>query len=119
MIAIKRGDVWWADLGKPQGSEPGFRRPVILVQADSANKSLLNTVIVVTLTFNIRLADAPGNVLFSAKEIGLKKASVANVSQVATIDKEWLVEHIKKLSEKNMRRVDAGLKLILGFGEDF
>jgi mRNA interferase MazF len=110
---MRRGDVWWAGLPEPRGSEPGFRRPVVVVQADEFNASRIATVMVVPLTSNLRLAQAPGNVLLSARESGLGKRSVANVSQVLTVDKGFLHDHVKVLSARHMDSIDAGLRLAL------
>ena len=84
-MVVERGDLWWADLGEPDGSEPGFRRPVLIVQADAFNRSRLQTVIAVVLTFNLRLVDAPGNVLMPAKATGLLKDAVANNQAVLSL----------------------------------
>lgn len=111
---VRRGEVWWADLDEPRGSEPGYRRPVLIVQADSFNRSRIATVLCVVLTSNLRLVDAPGNVLVSAKAAGLPKDSVANVSQLITLDRAFLDEQIGRLSSRLMNAVDAGLKLVLG-----
>ena len=78
-MVITQGDVWWADLGEPAGSEPGFRRPVLVVQGDAFNRSRIATVVCVVLTSQLKWADAPGNVLLSARATGLPKDSVANV----------------------------------------
>ncbi len=111
---IQRGEVWWADLAEPTGSEPGYRRPVVIVQADAFNRSRLATTIVVMLTSNLRLVDAPGNVLVPAKESGLKRDSVANVTQLATVDREVLMERVGRLSTKGMSMLNEGLRLALG-----
>lgn len=111
---IQRGEVWWADLAEPTGSEPGYRRPVVIVQADAFNRSRLATTIVVVLTSNLRLVDAPGNVLVPAKESGLKRDSVANVTQLATVDREVVMERVGRLSTKGMRMLNEGLRLALG-----
>lgn len=92
---------------------PGYRRPVLIVQADNFNRSRIQTVLVVVLTSNLRLASAPGNVLLPARATGLSKDSVANVSQVITVDKSLLTEEVSQLSHKDMLRVDAGLRLVL------
>ena len=91
-MVIAQGEVWWADLGDPAGSEPGFRRPVVVVQGDAFNASSLRTVVCVALTSNTRWADAPGNVLLTARATGLPKPSVANVSQLVTLDRTALTE---------------------------
>lgn len=110
---MERGDVWWAEMPDPVGSGPGFRRPVLIVQSNNFNKSRIRTVLVVTLTSNLRLAEAPGNVLASGHETGLSKDSVANVSQLVTIDREFLTEKTGKLPVKTMRAIDEGLRLVL------
>lgn len=110
---IARGEVWWADLDEPRGPEPGFRRPVLIVQADSFNKSRIRTTLVVVLTNNLRLVGAPGNVLIRTKASGLPKDSVANVSQLLTLDRDFLTERVGRLPTQRMAAVDAGLKLVL------
>ena len=110
---MERGTVWWAELPQPVASEPGFRRPVIVVQANSFNRSRIKTVMVVVVTSNLRLADAPGNVSLPASVTGLPKDSVANVSQVITIDKTSLVEQSGRISSHLMKAIDDGLRLSL------
>jgi mRNA interferase MazF len=112
-VEIRRGEVWWADLAEPRGSEPGFHRPVVIVQADGFNRSRIATVLAVVLTSNLRLVDAPGNVLVSAKTAGLPRDSVANVSQVVTLDRDFLDRRAGKLPPRSMAAIDAGLKLVL------
>lgn len=108
-----RGEVWWASLPVPAGSQPGFRRPVLIVQSNDFNRSRIQTLLVVAITSNTQLAQAPGNVLLSRRESGLGKASVANVSQVLTVDKSFLTERVGHLDAPVMQRVDAGLRLAL------
>ena len=91
-MVVERGQIWWADLGKSSGSEPGFRRPILVVQNDAFNRSRLRTVVAVVLTSNLRLIDAPGNVLVPAKTAGLPKDSIANVSQIITVDRDFLAD---------------------------
>ncbi len=110
---IKRGDIWWVSLPEPAGSMPGYRRPVVVIQADSFNTSRINTIIAVVITSNLRLANAPGNIFLSAKSTGLSKDSVANVSQVITVDKSFLMERIGGLSSGQMQRLEEGLRLVL------
>ena len=105
--------MWWADLADPGGSEPGFRRPLLIVQADSFNRSRIETAIAVVLTSNLRLLDAPGNVLVGRRASGLPKDSVANVSQIITIDQDMLGDRAGKLPAETMSSVDAGLRLVL------
>lgn len=112
-MVVERGQVWWADLGEPDGSEPGFRRPVLIVSNDAFNRSRIRTVIAVVLTPNLRLVDAPGNVLVPAKASGLPKDSVANVSQVVTLDKEFLTDLAGRLKGRLLSDIDSGLRLVL------
>jgi len=112
-VVVERGGVWWADLSEPRGSEPGYRRPLVIVQADAFNRSRIKTVIGVILTSNLRLLDAPGNVLVPAGRSGLPKDSVANVSQVVTLDRAYLADQAGKLDSKLLRQVDQGLRLVL------
>ena len=112
-MVVQRREVWWADLEEPRGSEPGFRRPVLVVQADSFNRSKLRTVVGVVLTSNTRLLDAPGNVLLPSKATGLPRDSVANVTQILTLDEDCLTERTGRVAPGLMAQVDAGLKLVL------
>jgi len=113
-VVVERGQIWTADLGEPEGSEPGCNRPVLIVQTDPFNRSRLRTVIAVVLSTNLRLVDAPGNVLIPANASGLKKDSVANVSQVITIDRDFLREHAGRVRGQFLKDVETGLRLILG-----
>lgn len=110
---MQRGEIWWATLRPPRGSEPGCRRPVLVVQGDEFNASRIHTVVVVTLTSNVALQAAPGNVLLSKRSTRLPKASVATVSQMVTLDKSFLTERISRLDPAAMVAVDEGLRLVL------
>lgn len=110
-MVIFRGQVWWAAL--PVGSEPGYRRPVVIVQANNFNESLIGTVLAVMLTTNLQRADAPGNVLLPSRRTGLPKDCVANVSQIVTVDKRSLTEHVSSLPGSFLQRIDDGLRLVL------
>ena len=109
-----QGEVWWADLEEPSGYEPGFRRPVVVVQGDAFNRSRISTVVCVALTSNLRWAEAPGNVLLSAGITGLPKDSVANVSQIVTLDRAALTERVGALSEDKIGLVLLGVDIVLG-----
>jgi mRNA interferase MazF len=108
-----RGEIWWANLPDPIGSEPGYRRPVLVIQDDIFTQSRINTVIVVIITSNTQLAEAPGNVLLPQGASGLSRDSVANVSQIFTVDKTFLVERIGSLPNYLQEEVDEGLRTIL------
>ena len=110
---MKRGEIWWATLADPGGSSPGYRRPVLIVQSDSFNKSRIQTVVVVAITSNVRLLQAPGNVFLKRSETKLRKDSVANVSQMLTIDKRHLTERVSKIPSTSMKHVSDGLRLVL------
>ena len=112
-MVVERGQIWWADLGEPDGSGPGFRRPVLIISNDAFNRSRIRTVIAVVVTSNLRLVEAPGNVLMPAKVSGLTKDSVANVSQVVTLDKESLTELAGRIKGRLLADVDSGLRLAL------
>lgn len=107
---IARGELWWLDLGAPTGSEPGHRRPVVIVSADAYNQSRIQTVLALTVTSSLRLGLGPGNVSLEAGDGGLDRASVVNVTQVVTLDKDRLTERIGSLDPATMELVDAGLR---------
>lgn len=110
---MHRGEIWWAELSDPVGSESGYRRPVVVVQDDTFNQSRINTVIVVIITSNLQLANAPGNVLLPHDASGLPRDSVVNVSQIFTIDKRFLTERIGSLPQAWQQELDEGLRTIL------
>jgi mRNA interferase MazF len=113
-MVISQGEVWWANLAEPAGSAPGFRRPVVVVQGDSFNRSRIATVVCVALTSNLKLNDAPGNVALTPNASGLDRESVANVSQVVTLDKALLVERTGKLPGQKLELILDGIDLVLG-----
>lgn len=108
-----RGEIWWANLPDPVGSEPGYRRPVLVIQDDTFTQSQISTVIVVIITSNIRLAEAPGNVLLPCGVSDLSRDSVVNVSQIFTIDKTFLAERIGSLPDYLQEEIDEGLRTVL------
>jgi mRNA interferase MazF len=110
---MQRGEIWWASLPEPTGSGPGYRRPVLVIQADDFNRSRIATVIVLVVTSNVKLALAPGNVLLSRRATGLPQDSVANVSQLITIDKWLLTEQAGILPPGLLRQIEDGLRLVL------
>ena len=111
---IAQGDVCWADLPDPVGSGPGFRRPVLVVQGDAFNRSRVATVVCVPLTSNLKWAESPGNVRLPARSSGLPKESVANVSQIITLDRSVLTERVGRISSKQLELVFSGLDIVLG-----
>lgn len=108
-----RGDIWWVDFGEPLGSEPGWRRPAVIVQSDDFNKSDMNTTVVIPLTTNLRLAEFPGNVLLSKNDSKLSKDSVAVTPQITVIDSIRLVEHVSVLPISSMTNISEGIRLVL------
>lgn len=111
---MKRGEVWWASLPAPAGSGPALRRPVLIVQSNPFNDSRIGTVIVAAITSNLALARAPGNVALDEAGSGLPKPSVVNVSQLLSADREFLTERVFALPPALLRRVDQGLRAVLG-----
>jgi len=112
-MVIRRGEIWWASLPHPRASEPGCSCPVLILQSDEFNRSRIGTVVAAVITSNIRLAEAPGNVLLPRRASGLPKKSVVNVSQLITLDKTSLQERVKKLASRELAGVENGLRLVL------
>lgn len=112
-MVIRQGDIFWVDLGPPSGSAPGYRHPHVVIQNNLFNQSKINTVVVCTLTSNLKQAVSPGNVLLSKGEANLMKQSVVNVSQVVTVDKADLIEKIGTLSTSRVRQIIEGVKLLV------
>ena len=111
---MQRGEIWWASMSTPRGSEPGYRRPVLVIQSNAFTASRIQTVMAAVLTSNLELAAAPGNLVVKHQESGLDRDSVVNVSQVVTLNKSFLTEKVGALSPKLMHAVDEGLRLALG-----
>jgi mRNA interferase MazF len=113
-MVISQGEIWWADLPAPTGSGPGFRRPVVVVQCDALNRSRLATTVCVPLTSNVKWGAAPGNARLSARLTGLPKDSVANVSQIVAVDKDFLTERAGKLPRQKLELLLSGIDVVLG-----
>jgi mRNA interferase MazF len=113
-MVIAQGEVWWADIGEPIGSAPGYTRPVVVVQCDAMNRSRVATVVCVPLTSNLKWATAPGNVLLKAGATGLPQDSVANVSLIVALDKGQLTERTGKLPRRQLEAILAGIDAVLG-----
>lgn len=111
-MVVHQGEIYWADLGTPQASEPGYRRPVVIVQGNAFNRSRLATTVICTLSSKLERANAPGNVLLNPGEGHLSKQSVVVISQVYTVDKTQLEEQIGTLSQSRMRQVLDGLGML-------
>ena len=116
---VRRGEIWWADLPEPRGSEPGYRRPVLVIQANSFNRSRIQTAIVAAITTNLDLAEAPGNVLVPSRSSGLPRDSVVNVSQILTLGCGYLTERVGRLPPRLQAAVDAGLCTVLSLGGEW
>ncbi len=111
---MQRGEIWWASMSAPRESEPGYRRPVLVIQSNAFTASCIQTVLAAVLTSNLDLSAAPGNLIVKRKQSGLTRDSVVNVSQVVTLNKTFLTERVGALSPKLMNAVDEGLRLVLG-----
>ena len=112
-MVINQGDIYWIDFAEPSGSEPGYRHPHVVVQNNVFNRSEIRTVVVCALTSNLKRGNAPGNVLLDKKETNLPKQSVVNVSQIFTVDKTQLTEHVGTLSPQRVQEILNGIKLVL------
>lgn len=110
---MRRGEIWWASLPAPAGSEPGMRRPVLIVQSNPFNESRLGTVIVAAVTGNLSREHAPGNVRLASSESGLAKPSIVNVSQLLSADRRYLTKRVSALPSALMAKVDEGLRLVM------
>lgn len=113
-MVVVQGEVWWADLGLPIGSAPGFRRPVLVLQCDDFNRSRIATVLVVSLTSQIKWSNNPGNLLLGARDTGLDRDSVVNVSQISSVDRGQLEERIGRVPDAKLARVLDGVCLLIG-----
>jgi mRNA interferase MazF len=111
---MTRGELWWADFGIPFGSEPGYKRPVLIIQNDFFNRSKINTTIVIPLTTNLILADAPGNILITKSESKLKRDSVITISQIEVIDRQRLIEKITKIDRTIIEKIENNIMFVLG-----
>jgi mRNA interferase MazF len=112
-MVVERGEIWWADLGEPRGSSPGFEHPVVIIQSDSFNKSNIKTLIAALITSNLDRAAMPGNVALSKRASSLEKESVVNVTQIFTVDETDLFEYVGTLSERKIEQIENGLRLVL------
>ena len=110
---ISRGDVWWADLPDPTGSSPGYRRPVVVVQSDSFNRSRIRTILIIPLTSNLDREKVPGNVRLPRKVTSLSRESVALTTQVLTVDRTDFIERVGAIPPTTMRAIDRGLRIAL------
>ena len=113
-MVVEQSEVWWADLEEPTGSEPGYRRPVVVVQCNAINRSRIGTVVCIPLTSNLKWADAPGNVLLTKAETGLPQDSVANVSLIVALDRQVLTDRVRKIPRRRLELILAGVDTILG-----
>jgi mRNA interferase MazF len=112
-----RGEIWWADFGIPFGSEAGFRRPVLIVQDDAFNESRIRTIVVLPLTTNLRLLDAPGNILINNKESKLGEDLVIIAAQFYALDRQKFIERISKVKRETMEKIEIGMMLVLGINK--
>ena len=110
---MRRVEIWWASLDEPRGSEPGYRRPIVIVQSDDFNRSRIQTVIAAVISSNLNLTRAPGNILLRARNTGLSKDAVVNVSQLITVDKDFLTEKVGQLTTRQLHDLNEGLRLVL------
>lgn len=112
-MVVQRGEVWWADLADPRSSEPGYRHPLLILQSEPFNRSRLPTAVGIVVSSNLRLLDAPGNVLLRAEESGLPRDSVANMTQFVTVDLEYLEARVGTISRRTLAKIEAGVRVLL------
>ena len=110
---MERGEIYWVNFGVPIGSEPGYKRPAVILQSNTFNQTRIRTVICVVLTSNLDLLEAPGNILIERVVSGLPKDSVLNISQIYTVDKQSVEQKIGRLPESYIHRIDASIRLIM------
>ena len=110
---MQRGEIWWATLPPPIGSQPGGRRPVLILQSNFFNRSRINTIVVAVITSNLNHANDPGNVFLPMAGTGLSRDSVVNLSQMTAVNKWFLTEYVGALPEKFMVKIEAGVKKLL------
>ena len=111
-MVIRQGEIYWAELGTPQASEPGYRRPVVIIQNDAFNRSRISTTVICTLSTALGRADAPGNLLLKTGEGRLPHQSVVLISQIFTVDKTQLAEQIGALSSVRVQQILEGVRLL-------
>ena len=111
-MVINQGDVFWIEFDEPSGSESGYRHPHVVIQNNLFNRSRINTVVVCTLTSNLKRGNAPGNVTLNKGEANLPKKSVVNISQIFTVNKSDLSEKIGALSKDRIHSILQGIKLL-------
>ena len=112
-MVVKQGEIYWVGLGEPRGSEPSYKHPHVVIQNDVFNASLINSVVVCSLTSNLKRAGSPGNVSLRKGEANLSKKSVVNISQLYTINKDDLIEKIGKVSDNRMNQILEGIQLLI------
>lgn len=111
-MVIEQGEIYWVALGEPNSSEPGYRHPHIIIQNNVFNSSQINTVVVCSLTSNLKRALSPGNVTLKKGEANLPKKSVVNITQIYTVNKSDLTEKIGKVSKDRLREILSGIQLL-------
>jgi mRNA interferase MazF len=115
-MVICQGDVFWADLRPSKGSEPKDKRPVVIVQRDSINRSKFQSVVVVPLTRQTKHAGIPGNVLLQKGDANLPAASLARCTHIMVIDKSRLSEKTGTLPKKKVQEIITHIAWVLGQG---
>ena len=112
-MVIKQGEIYWVDLGEPSGSEPGYRHPHIVIQNNLFNSSKINTVVMCSLTSNLKRGLSPGNVVLKKGEAGLPQKSVVNITQIYTVNKNDLCEKIGQVNSERIKEIILGIQLLI------
>lgn len=112
-MVIKQGEIYWVDLGEPSGSEPGYRHPHIVIQNNLFNSSKINTVVMCSLTSNLKRGLSPGNVVLKKGEADLPQKSVVNITQIYTVNKNDLCEKIGQVNSERIKEIILGIQLLI------
>lgn len=111
-MVINQGDIFWINFKAPDESEPGYRHPHLVIQNNLFNRSRINTVVVCSLTSNMKRANSPGNLALKKGEANLPKKCVVNISQIFTVNKSDLIEKVGTLSKDRILQVLHGIRLL-------
>jgi len=109
---MTRGEIWWVDFGIPAGSEPGYKRPVLVIQNDKLNNARLSTTIVLPITSNLSFKDIKGNVFLPKSISKLSKDSIILVHQAICIDRSILDEKVSIMDKDIIWKVESELLFV-------
>ncbi len=111
-MVISQGDIYWVPLEGPDGLDPGYIHPHVVIQDNILNRSRIDTVVVCALSTNMKRAKSPGNILLEKGEANLPKQSIVVVSQVSTVNKTQLGEYIGSLTKQRIHQILTGMQFL-------